>query len=602
VSATTNVTIVAPIAINITQGVANNSIVQNHSAKLVAGVTNDAANAGVDWTVTCGTAGSCGTFSPAHTASGAATTFTAPSAIPAGGSATITAASTTDPTKTATETVTVTLSPPPNSLLSGRFVILLTATNSKNRSYVIGGVISGDGNGNITNGTFDLVDNSGNALGAVHAVSPSTYSIQSDGRGQIHLQPDPNALNGPFGENGTGALDLSIVFVTPEHALLSENDSFGNGTGTLDLQHTQGFTGLSGVYSLKLSGVPRPAAPYFVASAVTIPSSSSYSYITDQSDNGVITSVPFTTVSRGFVNGGLDANGELSLSSVDVGLPTKFSLNLWLIDETHFIVTDWRNAGALSGYFTAQPATPSVSGTYAFTRAGATTAAQPQAAGGIFTCGSTGTIDVDPLTGTGLSDQPITATCGAPANGRSVITISGPMTAGINQFAAYPTVDQGLYLLELDGGTSGTAGPSGAGVALQQTLAAPISSSDLSGAYASNFTASTTIGSQIFAAQVVSDGTSTLSGTADVNSFDATASPPAATSSSSAALSGSYTAGTDGRFPLTLTILPASGQPSPQFTTLHPACYIVDANTCLLLGLDPTAPGTGILLLQRTGL
>jgi hypothetical protein len=398
-------------------------------------------------------------------------------------------------------------------------------------------VISGDGNGNLTDGTFDLVDNSANALGSVHLVSPSTYSIQPDGRGQIHLQANPSALNVPFGVNGNGALDLSVVFVTPQHALLSEIDSFGNGTGTLDLQNTQGFTGLTGVYSLRLSGfeVPRPAAAYLVASAVTIPSSSSYSYITDQSDNGVITSVPFTTVPSGFVNGGVDSNGELSLSSVDVGLPTKFSLNLWLIDATHFIVTDWRDTGLrniiVGGYFTAQPATPSVSGAYAFTQVGVTTAAQPQAAGGIFTCGSTGTIDVVPLAGTGLSHQPITATCGAPANGRSLVTISGATTAGISQFAAYPTVDQGLYLLELDGGTSGTAGPSGAGLALQQAIAPPFSSSALSGAYALNFTASTTIGSQIFAAQVVSDGTSTLSGIADVNSFDTTAAPPAATSS-----------------------------------------------------------------------
>jgi hypothetical protein len=67
-------------------------------------------------------------------------------------------------------------------------------------------------------------------------------------------------------------------------------------------------------------------------------------------------------------------------------------------------------------------------------------------------------------------------------------------------------------------------------------------------------------------------------------------------------LSGSYTAANDGRFPLTFTITPATGQPAPQVPTLNPACYIVDASTCLLLGLDATAPGTGILLLQNTGL
>jgi hypothetical protein len=344
-----------------------------------------------------------------------------------------------------------------------------------------------------------------------------------------------------------------------------------------------------------------------VASAVTVPSNSSYSYVTDQSDNGVITDVPFTTVSHG-LNGGLTANGEISLNSVDLGLATQFGLDLWTIDSSHFVVTDWSDSAfgspnvIIGGYFTAQPSSPSVSGTYAFTEAGATITAQPQVAGGIVTCGSTGVLDVAPLTGTGLSNQTINATCTASTNGRGLIAISGGSTAGISQFAAYPTLDQGLYLIELDGGATGTSGPSGAGVALQQTLSSPIPNSALSGKYASTFLASTAFGSQAVAAQIVSDGVSALTGTSDVNSFNSTATPPAATSSLGATFSGSYVGATDGRFSLLLTIVPAGGQPAPQITTLQPACYIVDASTCLLLGLDGSAPGTGVLFLQNTGL
>jgi hypothetical protein len=609
-TARANVTIVVPISIKLDQGVPNNTIVQNHTAKLVATVSNDTANAGVNWAVTCGTPGSCGTFSPAHTVSGAATTFTAPSAIPAGGSVTITAMSTTDPTKTAAETDTVTASPPPNSLLLGQFVMSLTAKNSSpNGSYAVGGVISGDGNGNITGATFDLSDASGNAASSVNVKSPSTYSIGPDGRGQIHLMINTGTLSSGFGVNGTGALTLSVVFVTPQHALLTELDSFGNGTGTLDLQNLQGFPGLSGAYSLRLSGyeVSRPGAPYFVASAVSIPSSSSYSYITDQSDNGAITSVPFATVPSAFVNAGVDQNGELPLGSVNLGLPTQFKLNLWVIDATHFAVTDWRDSAfgsppvIIGGYMTAQPPSPAVSGSYAFTEAGATAAAQPQVAGGIFTCGSTGTLDVTPLGGTLTTNQAITAACTAPTSGRSLITLSGAGSTGISQFAAYPTLDQGLYLIELDGGSTGTSGPSGAGVALQQTLTAPILVAAFSGSYASNFLASTAQGSETFAAKIVSDGNSTLSGAADANTFNTTAAPPG-TPSFGATLTGSFTAGTNGRFPLALTITPATGQPTPNPATINPACYIVDANTCLLLGLDATAPGTGVMLFQQTGL
>jgi hypothetical protein len=304
-----------------------------------------------------------------------------------------------------------------------------------------------------------------------------------------------------------------------------------------------------------------------------------------------------------------DPNGQLTfINPINLGLPTKFSLDAWLIDANHFVVTDWRDSFSgtpniiVGGYLTAQPSSPSVSGTYAFTEAGATTSAQPQVAGGILTCGSTGTLDVTPLNGTALSNQPISAMCTPSANGRNLIGISGASTTGISQFAAYPTLDQGLYLIELDGGSAGTSGPSGIGVALQQTLVTPVPNTAFSGKYASNFFASTALGSQNFTGQIISDGASTLSGAADVNSFNTTSAPPVGTPSSSAILAGSFAGSPDGRFPLTLSISPATGQPAPEFTTLHSACYLVDASTCLLLSLDTTAPGTGVLRLQNTGL
>jgi hypothetical protein len=617
--ATTIVTIVAAVSIQITTRVPIDTIVLSASAPLVATVGNDPANAGVDWTVTCGSPGGCGSFSPAHTASGATTTFTAPKAIPTSNTVTITATSTTDPSKTATELVTVTATVPGNSLLSGRFVILLTAKNSINGPFALGGFISGDGNGHITGGSLDLADASGNAS-AVSLIPPTIYSIGADGRGQINLLIYTGPLNGGFGVNGTGAITLSVVFVTSRHALLSETDSFGSATGTLDMQNPSDLaalvsgTGLNGTYSLKLSGVrtAHPNPNYFVAGAVTIQTSlSGYgvsAYITDQSDKGIITSVPLTAGLH-FGPGGLStSSGEITLTSLNLGLPTQFNLDLWLIDRNHLVITDWTDAFAgtpsviVAGYLTGQPSTPSVSGTYAFTEEGATTTTLPQVAGGILTCGSTGTLDMTPLGGTPVRGMAISAACTAPANGRGLITISGAGSTGISQFAAYPTLDQGLYLIELDGGSTGTSGPSGAGVALQQTLSTPIPNSALRGRYASNFHSSTALGTQSFAGQIASDGISILSGTADVNFFNATAAPPVGTPSSGAALTGSFTAGADGRFPLALTLSPAAGQPAPEFNTINPACYIVDANTCLLLGLDAAAPGTGILQLQNTGL
>lgn len=494
--------------------------------------------------------------------------------------------------------------------------MLLSGKNSSNGPYFLGGVVTGDGTGNIMSGALDLADASGNASSSVPVISPSTYSIGPDGRGQIQLLINTGALNGKFGVNGSGAITLSVVFVSPQHALINEADSFGSGTGTLDLQNAADLASFqqgawaNGIYSLKLSGVEasNPNAGYFVGSAVTIDlSASAYSYIADQSDNGVITSVPFATASNNF-HITRDQNGKLTFVPVNLGLPTHFNLDAWLIDATHFAITDWRDSAfgtppvIITGYLTQQPSSPSLSGTYAFTEAGATTAAQPQAAGGIFTCGSTGTLDIAPLSGSVTTNQPITAACTPPTSGRGLITISGAGFTGINIFAAYPTLDQGLDLIELDGGSSGTSGPSGAGVALQQTLSVPISASAFTGNYASNFVAGTSFGLESFAAQIVSDAISTLSGTADVNSFNATAAPPVGTPSSNAALAGSFTTDVDGRLSLMFTITPATGQPVPQITTINSACYLVDVSTCLLLGLDATTPGTGILQSQKLGL
>ncbi len=77
-----------------------------HTTQFTAFVANDVANAGVDWTVSCGAA-NCGGVNPTHTPSGVSTTFSAPSAVPAGGTVTITATSTTNPTVSASATANI---------------------------------------------------------------------------------------------------------------------------------------------------------------------------------------------------------------------------------------------------------------------------------------------------------------------------------------------------------------------------------------------------------------------------------------------------------------------------------------------------------------
>ncbi len=69
------------------------SLQVNSRANVAATVANDSSQSGgVDWT--CAPANSCGSFNPTHTASGVATSYTAPPSVPSGNKVTVTATST----------------------------------------------------------------------------------------------------------------------------------------------------------------------------------------------------------------------------------------------------------------------------------------------------------------------------------------------------------------------------------------------------------------------------------------------------------------------------------------------------------------------------
>ena len=108
VSATATITVTTGVGVSVSPGAANVSV--NATQQFTATVTNDPSNKGVNWTLSqSGTPCSpgCGTISPASTASGAATTYTAPSAVPIPAQVTVSAISVADITKSATATVTV---------------------------------------------------------------------------------------------------------------------------------------------------------------------------------------------------------------------------------------------------------------------------------------------------------------------------------------------------------------------------------------------------------------------------------------------------------------------------------------------------------------
>ena len=81
------------------------SVAVGKTQAFTATVTNDSANKGVTWALSC--ANGCGSLSVMTSASGTATTYTAPATVPSPATVTITATSATDGTKSASATITI---------------------------------------------------------------------------------------------------------------------------------------------------------------------------------------------------------------------------------------------------------------------------------------------------------------------------------------------------------------------------------------------------------------------------------------------------------------------------------------------------------------
>ena len=95
-----------PQPISVVLSTVSASVVPGGTTTVSATVSNDSTNIGVSWS--CAPANACGLFSPSSTASAVATTYTAPSVVPAGGQVTVTAKSIADPTKSASSVVMIT--------------------------------------------------------------------------------------------------------------------------------------------------------------------------------------------------------------------------------------------------------------------------------------------------------------------------------------------------------------------------------------------------------------------------------------------------------------------------------------------------------------
>ena len=234
------------------------SLEVSQSASVTATVSNDSASGGVDWTLSC-TSSDCGSIAPAHTDSGTSTTYTAPSVVPTGGSVTITAASTTDPTTTAAANVTINALGSNEALAAGnQYAFFVSGVDDAGGFYTAAGSFTSNGDGTLVDGGVEDYVNVPNVIEA-DTLTDGTYAIGPDGRGTITFTANfggvPDTNIGNAGVQSFTVVGTSNFVATGSHLLIVEADGFATSSGTVDLQNSGDFAaGLVGSYVFTLAG------------------------------------------------------------------------------------------------------------------------------------------------------------------------------------------------------------------------------------------------------------------------------------------------------------------------------------------------------------
>ena len=356
-------------------------------------VSNDAANSGVDWALTCLliAPGACGSLSISnfHSASGTAVSYIPP-AILFGGtlSVNVTAFATADHTKNVTTAVTVTSY---SNVLKGTYVLQLQGSDPTPNPYQSTGVFVLDGEGNITSGqqTVNTVTSPFSTTYTVQGSSgaASTYFIGPDGRGNMTLN---------LQQTSAGAIQETLTFevISSAQALVAEIDS-NSGSGTLELQDaTAAGTMPTGAYAFVSSGsdtgntpIGSPVATAFggVVNIDNNPSTGSISgsgsladqdyYESTFSNRVLLSCKPPTglagTVSRP-VSPGIVTITLTGTTCFGQPQPASIQFTGYIVDATHIRLIESDDLAGTSGFLTAGIAVSQGSAAGTFTNASLT--------------------------------------------------------------------------------------------------------------------------------------------------------------------------------------------------------------------------------------
>lgn len=550
------------------------SLAISGTANISATVTNDPANGGVTWS--CAPSGTCGGFSATTTASGATTVYTAPAAIPSGGSVTITAASVSDSTKTKSAAVTIT-GP----------VITITLTTPPTGAMQTGGTAS----------IAATTTNDPAALPVVWSCAPSgscgSFSLTSTASGATTTYTAPASVptGGSVTITATSFTDstktasatvmitkpASVAMLNGKYAFLIEAPTSTRGTTTF-----VGSVQLDGAGNV-LGGMEDIVATLYYDLADPI--------LPTTAGPGAIPDASYYTV---------DASGHGTLR-MKTNHGETLDLRFVLTSASHGQVIE-ADGDPGSGSLDLQSATVSASqitGPYAFTMNGVDTAKPPTgtlAFGGVFSADGASTlpsVTLDTNTNGSVLTQSTSGSFSAPdANGRGTLTLFVPIG---RQFIYYMVSGKVLRLLENDnmdymGGSAYAQGTVG---------------TTLSGNYVYRHSGWNATGRTVAAGQFAATTVGAISGgTSDANAGGVapTSHTSLTTGSGTYALtksstdntvSGSFSAFTDAAGSSTFNIYP-----------VDPTLNILDPNNAtgkggaLLLHTDANIVGTGVIIPQ----
>ncbi|MFZ0734995.1 MAG: hypothetical protein WAM79_21945 [Candidatus Sulfotelmatobacter sp.] len=572
-----------PISVALS-GTVPTSLAENASASLTAVVTNDSAAKGVTWS--CTPSGACGSFSNTSTASGAATTYTAPGAIPTGGSVTVTATSVTDTTKSAPATIMIT-APSGPTLSDGSYVFSLGGSDATPAPYFVAGVFTVK-SGAITGGEQDFAACCNHATDMINPTG-SSLSTTPSGNLEITLTTctgtNCSSPDTTVGVAGVETFAASMVASGTSGRIL-EFDASASSSGTLDLQTSKSAP--AGGYAFAVQGANSSILPLAIGGVINI-SGTSISTTTSAFDlNYAGNTFADQTFSAGTVSAP-DASGRVvfSMTPSNTGIPQGVGLAGYIVDATHIRLVELTDAldSATGGTALGQnSANLSVSGnSYVLGLSGYDGNGVLQAAGVLTPAsgatGVSGNVSYSDLAGGGIASPLTGGTYVADTTIPGRVTMTGVTDGNINvNLQVYVDGNGNALAITLDSGDVLE------GVGYQQTGGGTFTAGSFSGNYVMDATGVDSVNELELDAvgPISADGSSKLTSPAstafDLNSL--TAGVPA----SNLTVSGTFTASGDGVFnPGTLTGLDVTTSTNAD-TFVY---YLVDTTKVIAIEADP---------------